>query len=90
MARPVGDEADQLLVRAVLGPQPVEGRAERLYHREVVAHRPAAEQVGVADAAALQHGDQALGVVLDMDPVALVQPVAVDRQLLALEGVEDH
>lgn len=58
MARSVGHEADQLPVRGVLLPQPVQGRAQHLDHREVVARRPTAEQVSLADVPALQHGSE--------------------------------
>ncbi|GJD76742.1 hypothetical protein CFIICLFH_5001 [Methylobacterium goesingense] len=77
-------------MRRLLGAQPVEGGAERLDHREVVAHRASAEQVGLADPPLLQHRHEAAGVVFDMDPVALVQAVAVDGQSLALQRVQDH
>ena len=90
VAGTVGDERDQILVRSVLRPQPVEGGAERLHHGEVVAHRAPAQQIGLADPAALQHRHEAARVILDVDPIALVQPVAVDRQLAAFERVEDH
>ena len=48
----------------------------------------AADRVGGAGLAMLDHARQRLGVVLHEQPVAAVGAVAVDRQLLALQRVQ--
>ncbi len=75
-----GDAGDEL----------VEKGAEGVDDVEVGALVVAADVVGFADAAALEHGAEGAAVVEDEEPVADLLAVAVDRQRLALEGVGDH
>ena len=50
----------------------------------------ATDVVGAARGAVLHDGPDCFVVVLDIEPVADVPPVAVDREGLAFEHVEDH
>ena len=50
----------------------------------------AADVVAAADLAARQHGQQGIGVVFDIKPVADVCPSAINRDRFARQGVQDH
>ena len=80
MPGPVRHPADDLLAQAQL----VEDDAGDLQVGALVA---AAHVVDLAGLAVLEHELDAGAVVVHVEPVADVQPVAVERQLLALEGV---
>ena len=91
VAGPVGHVLDQAEVRALgIGPHLVEQGADGLDDLDVRLLVPAADVVGLADPAARQHLADRGAVVLDVEPVAHLHAVAVDRQRLAGEGVDDH
>ena len=77
-------------MRRAAGVPLVEDRAERLDDLEVRPLVRAADVVGLADAAALEDGDDAPRSGRHVQPVADLPPVAVDRQRLALQRVADH
>ena len=83
MAGAVGDVLDQRLVAAGQLDHP-------LHHLDVLALVGAADVVGLAGAAVHQHRVDAAAEVLDVEPVADLAAVAVDRQRVAVERVEDH
>jgi hypothetical protein len=49
-----------------------------------------ANVVGFADATALEHGTNSRAVVFDKQPVAHVLPIAIGRQRLAVERIQNH
>ena len=83
MAGAVADEADQGLGLA----DQFEQQLDQLEVGDLVA---AADVVDGAGLAALEGCEDAATVVLDVDPVADVGAVAVDRQFVVGQGVVDH
>ena len=79
-----------LLVRGVCGTGLVEQDADRLDHLEVGHFAAAADVVGLARAALGEGEAHGGAVVPDVEPVANVLAVAVDRQRLLAPSVEDH
>ncbi len=88
VAGTVGHEGDQPLVRAGLRPQPVDDRAQGPDPSRLLRTERARREGRSRRSALLQHRDEAAGVILDVDPVALVLAVAVDGEVLALQRVE--
>ncbi len=91
MARAVRDMGDQACV-AALGrrPQLVEQGADRAHDVDVGLLVPAADVVGLAWRAARQHLADRAAVVGHVQPVAHVEAIAVHRQRLAGQGIDDH
>ena len=92
VAGAVLDVGDELGVRAATGGRDEARRAARrgCRRRRGSLARSAADVVGLADAAVLEHGADGAAVVVDVEPVADVLAVAVDGQGLAVERVVDH
>ena len=82
VAGAVVDVLDQRLV----APGELQDPLDDLDVRQLVG---AADVVGLARLAALEHGVDRRGEVLDAEPVADLRAVAVDRQRVAGKGVED-
>ena len=61
-----------------------------LHDLEVLHLGVAADVIGLADAAAREHARIGAAVVADVQPVAHVRAIAVHRQRLARQRVEDH
>src|SRR3989442_12607674 len=80
MARAVGDMPDQ---RQRLSKQ----LEDRLGHLLVGSLVAGAKVVYLSRLALLEHERNALAVVLHIDPIALLKPIAVERQWLILQGV---
>src|SRR5689334_18274473 len=68
--------------RGVAAEGAVDGVADHAYDVAVVALVAAADIVGLADAAALDHGHQRVAVIRDVQPIPDVRAVAIDRQRL--------
>ena len=83
VAGAVGDVLDQRLVGAGQLDHPLD-------HLDVLALVGAADVVGLAGPALHQHRVDAAAEVLDVEPVADLLAVAVDRQRVAVERVQDH
>src|SRR4051794_16625191 len=79
-------------MRAVRRVRPyfVEQRANPGHDVEIGALAVAADRVALAGAAPRQHGMEGAGVVLDMQPVAYIVAVAVDRDALAVQSFENR
>ena len=90
MAGAVGDETDQPLVRCRLGPALIEQTADQPHDVEVLPLVAATDVVGLAQAPAPDHAFDAAAVVLDVQPVADVAAVAIDRDVPALQAAADH
>src|SRR3546814_12960612 len=60
-----------------------------LSHLDVLLLVVAADVVGFADHTFADHLEQRAGVVFDEQPVADLRAIAIDRQRLAIEGIED-
>lgn len=84
--------SDELRVRAMrrVGDKLIQQRAEGVDNVDVGALVVAADVVALADVALLERRDDSAAVVLNIEPVADLLAVAVDRQRLALKGVRDH
>jgi len=90
MTGAVSDKGDLVGVApAGFGAQIIKDRAERFDQLKVGALILAADVVTAAQLALVHHQQQRVGVVFDKQPVADVRPVAVDRQRLSSERVED-
>ena len=70
--------------------QLIEQVADSLCHMQVGALVPSANVVGFADAAVLDHGSQGLGMVLNVEPVAYVEAVTIDRQFPVGQALDDQ
>src|SRR4029077_12180676 len=80
----IGDKRDQASARSMRGGfQPIEQLADRLHDVQIGALVAASDIVGLAGFAARDHERQRFGMVLDIEPVANLLAVAVDRQRLA-------
>ena len=91
VARAVRDVADQRARSA--GPAAelgVDQVADRCHHAHVGALVVAADAIGLAERATLDHREQRLAMILHVQPVADLQAVAVHRQLAPFDRVEDH
>ncbi len=67
----------------------VENGADHAHHLDIAALGPAADIVGLAEAALPEHEEERPRMVLDMEPVADIGAAAIDRQLLAFDRVEN-
>lgn len=92
MARTILDEGDLLAIAAAVGARLllVEDGAEGLDHVEVGLFVPAADIVGLAQLPGFEDPADGAAMVLDVEPVADLLAVAVDRHRLAGQGVVDH
>ena len=96
VAGPVLDESYQVGIFTALeggiaggGPDQFEFPADGLYDVDILFLAVAADIIGLARAAFSQYVPYGPAVVADIEPVPHVQPVAVYRQGLAREGVQD-
>ena len=89
MAGAIGHELDQLLARAIVRNQLVENSADAPHNFDVPAFVTAAHIVGLPDPTALGDEVECPRVVLHEEPIANILSLAVDRQPLAGERVED-
>jgi hypothetical protein len=92
VAGPVGDVADLFAVGFAVGTrtQFVEQRADRMDDFEIGLLVPAADVVGLARTAGIQDAPDGAAVVPDVEPVANLLAVTIDRQGLAGQGIDDH
>src|SRR6266853_3160451 len=91
VARAVLDEGNQGRMRALaVGPRFVEQRADGVHHLEVGLLIIAADVVALTDAAARQDLADCGAMILHVEPVAHIAPIAVHRQGLAGEAVQNH
>ncbi|MNJ46822.1 hypothetical protein D3C77_419610 [compost metagenome] len=94
MARAVVNESNQLGIvghsRRTLWRELFEQRADSTNNIDVFLLVVATNVVGLADLAFADHFEQCTGMVLDEQPVPYLQAIAVNRQRLTSEGVEDH
>ena len=90
MSGAVGDEDDLVFVSSLgFGSEFVEDAADGLDDLEVGSFVSSADVVGFAGDSLLVDEPEGLGMVFDEEPVADVVALAVDGELLAVEGVED-
>ena len=68
----------------------VERVADQADDVAVVAFVAAADIIGFPNAAPLDHGHQRITMVGDVQPVTDVGPVAIDRQRLSFQCMNDH
>ena len=82
VTRPVGDEFDEVFVRAMRRARQrlVEDGADHLDDRDIRMLLASSDVVGLADAALAQHQAQRRGVIADIEPIAHVLAVAINRQ----------
>ncbi len=85
-------ESDLRFIAAAvgLGAQLVEQRADGVHDLEVGLFVPAADVVGFTQAAGFEHAADGAAVVFHVQPVAHLLAVAIHRQGLAGQGVDDH
>ena len=90
VAGPVLDARDEAPVRRAAGSQPVEAVADRGGDGDVGPFARCADVVLLARSAARQDAIERARMILDMQPVADVEAIAVDRDRLALDAVQDR
>jgi hypothetical protein len=90
VARTVSDESDEPFARPDrVGSKLVHQCANGPHHRDIRPLAISSDIVALTDTAALGDREQRAGVVLDIEPVAHILALAIDRQRLALERIED-
>src|SRR5262249_22992918 len=91
VARAIGHEADELAMRRAvwLWYEMIHCIADCSDHIDIAMFSFAADVVRLAHAAAFQHQRQRLRMIIDKQPVAYIEPTAVDRHRLALESLDD-
>ncbi len=93
MAWSIFDKADQLGIGAsitsMLGRQFVEQRTDAVHHLQIALLIVPADGIGFADGTAHEYGQQGLHMVVDIQPVAHLKAIAIDRQRLTGQGIED-
>lgn len=91
VAGPIGDEADQVATRAGRARRDhIDQIADALHHTEIGAFAARANVVSLADPAVLERQCQRLRVVSDMEPVADIAAIAIDRQRLVRQSANDR
>ena len=91
MARSISDVGDRGVVRLTVGARVefVEQRAEELHEVDVPTLVVAADAVGVTRATLLDRGEQRAGMVVDVQPIADVLALTVDRDGLTTQALQD-
>ena len=81
VTRTIGDVGDRGVVRLTVGARAefVEQRAEQLHEVDVPSLVVSADAIRAAGGALLDRGEERAGVVVDVQPVADVLALAVDR-----------
>ena len=92
VAGAVGDVGDLFGVAAAIGTraQLVQQTADGVHDVDIGLFVPAADVVGFTQLAGLQYAADGAAVVLDVEPVTHLHAIAVNRQRLAGQGVDDH
>ena len=90
VAGPVGDETDQPFVRRVFRAALIQQRANLFDNVDIRPFIAAADVVGLAQPAPADHRLDAPAMILDIEPVADVAAVAVDRNRLLPQAGADH
>src|SRR5216683_6133982 len=63
---------------------------QALGHREIFFHVRSADVVDLADTSALENCENSAAIVFNVQPVALLFAVAVNRERLVMQRVRDH
>ena len=88
MSRAVGDIGDKLFILPRrTRPQLIQDRADGLHDFEVGALVVPAHVVRLAGHALLVHEEKRPSVVVDIEPIAHIRALAVDRQWLPVKAV---
>ncbi|MNT38381.1 hypothetical protein D3C72_1745700 [compost metagenome] len=94
MAWAILDEGDQVGIvgdtGGAFGRELFKQRTDATDYVDVLLLVVPADVVGLADLAFGHNFEQGTGVILDVQPVANLQAVAIDRQRFARQGVENH
>ena len=92
MAWSISHEGDLIAVAAAirLRAEFVEDRADGMHDFQIGLLVPAADIVGLAGLAGFQHAADGAAVIAHIEPVADLLAVAVDRQALARQRIQDH
>src|SRR5471032_690868 len=87
----IGHKGDQPMIgAAVRGCELVEKSAYRFDHVEIRSLVATADVVGLANSAVFEHQRQRPCMVFDIEPIADILTVAVNRQWFAGEALDDH
>ena len=90
MARTVRDERDEVGVRSGRSrAQAIERRTDGLHDGQVGALVQTTDIIGAPGLAPLEHHLKGAGVILDVQPVADLVPLAIDRQRFASQRLDD-
>ncbi len=92
MAGTVGNIGDERAMGADIGVgrELVHQVANGVNHVNIAAFIDPADIIAFAEPALFHHQQQSLGVIIDEQPVANIRALAIDRQRVAFQGVEDH
>lgn len=91
MARTIRHEGDLFLIRSAVGARPfgIENGADEVYDRDVAFLAGATDIVDGARPPVRQHGAKRRAMISDIDPIADIQAVAINRDFPAIEGAVD-
>ena len=87
MAGAIGDESNQFAVRAFTRCEFVQQRAQGMNNINIRFLVPATDVIGFTETAGLQYAPQGTAMVADVQPVAHLLTITIDRQRLARERI---
>src|SRR5262249_12126677 len=90
MAGAVSNKGNETLVRSTLGAKFIENGVDLAHNLKIRALAVAPDIVGLADPTPLKHEDKSPRMILDVEPVANVRALAINRHRLAGGPFEDH
>ena len=90
MARTVFDEGDQVCIRGLHWFEVIQSGTDLPHHFKIRQFLSSANVVCLPRNAAIQHGTDTIAMIGNIEPIAHVLAVAIDRQRRALEGIENH
>ena len=91
MARAIGDKGDLIGVRAArLWAHIIQNGKQRLHKLKIAALIFTANIIAAVQRAFLQNGQQRIGMIFDIKPVAHIGSIPIDRQGRSGLGIQDH
>ncbi|MNT67991.1 hypothetical protein D3C72_2061850 [compost metagenome] len=90
MARAVGHIGDLITIGLCFWHHLIEQIADGVYHLKVLLLVVPTDVVGLTHYPRGDHCIQCTGMVFHIEPVTDLVALAIDRQRLAIQGIEDH
>lgn len=90
VTRAIRHIADLLAIGADLRHHLIEQIADGVHDLQILFFVMTTDVVGLTDSASGDHGVERTGVIFHIEPIADLVTLAIDRQRLAFQGIEDH